>query len=145
MPQDNAAGISLTEQFEGCELTAYWDAYGKVWTIGYGHTGPDVHEGMTITQEQATALLKADLATAEAGVQSLTAVNLTPNQFAALVDFAYNEGVGQLAGSTLMRLVNAGNFKEAAEQFGHWVYAGGQVLSDLVRRRAAEKALFLTP
>jgi lysozyme len=142
MPKINAAGLMLIKQFEGCRLTAYQDAVG-VWTIGWGHT--PATEGQTITQEQADALLEQDLQGFEECVNDLTDRNLTPNQFAALVSFAYNEGCGALGSSTLMRYVNAGNFADAANEFGKWIEADGVVLQGLVRRRAAERELFLAP
>jgi GH24 family phage-related lysozyme (muramidase) len=147
MPKINAAGLAIIEKCEGCVLTAYADPVG-IPTICYGHTGevngqPLVVGQTTLTQDQCTALLEDDLEIYEDGVNNLCAINLTPNQFSALVSFAYNVGLGALGDSTLMRLVNAGNFSEAAQQFGLWVYAGGQVLPGLVTRRAAEKALFL--
>lgn len=145
MPKINAAGLLLIKQFEGLSLTAYPDpgSGGDPWTIGYGHTGPEVHEGLTITQEQADAYLQQDLEGFEDCVQDIVDRNLTPNQFAALVSFAYNEGCGALATSTLMRLVNAGQFEQAANEFGKWISADGAVLPGLVRRRAAERDLFL--
>jgi lysozyme len=131
----------LTEQFEGLRLTAYQDSVG-VWTIGYGHTGSDVRPGLTITQEQAGALLQQDVAGAVAAVNRLVTVTLTQNQFDALVDFTFNEGQGNLASSTLLRELNAGNTAGAAAQFLVWVYAGGVQLPGLVKRRQAEAALF---
>lgn len=136
-------GLALTEQFEGLQLTAYQDSVG-VWTIGYGHTGPDVQPGLTITQEQASALLLQDAADAVAAVNRLVTVPLTQNQFDALVDFTFNEGQGNLASSTLLRELNAGNTAGAAAQFLVWVYAGGVQLPGLVKRRQAEAALFQT-
>lgn len=145
MPKVNAAGLALIKSFEGCELSAYPDpgSGGDPWTIGYGHTGPEVHEGLTITQAQADAYLEADLEGFESCVNDAVDRDLTPNQFSALVSFAYNEGCGALSGSTLMKLVNEGNFAGAANEFGQWIYAGGKVLPGLVRRRAAERDLFL--
>jgi lysozyme len=131
----------LTEQVEGLRLTAYQDSVG-VWTIGYGHTGSDVRPGLTITQEQASALLQQDVAGAVAAVNRLVTVTLTQNQFDALVDFTFNEGQGNLASSTLLRELNAGNTAGAAAQFLVWVYAGGVQLPGLVKRRQAEAALF---
>jgi lysozyme len=147
MPQINSAGLSLIKTFEGCNLTAYPDpgTGGKPWTIGYGHTGPDVTPGETITQDQADAQLRSDLSYFQTAVNNMVARNLNPNQFAALVSFAYNVGVNALRGSTLLRLVNAGYFSGAAAQFGLWTHAAGQVLPGLVRRRTAEAALFMTP
>lgn len=151
MPQTNAAGVALIKSFEGCELRAYQDAV-DVWTIGYGHTGDCaaigkgyVCAGMTISQEEADALLRADLRYFERGVNDLCARAINPNQFAALVSFAYNLGLGALRDSTLMRMVNLGDFAAAAQQFSCWCYAGGEELPGLVRRRAAEAALFAEP
>jgi lysozyme len=143
MPQLNQAGLDLIESFEGLRLTAYDDGTG-VLTIGFGHTG-GVTPGETITQEQAEEFLKSDVAGAETSVENLVEVDLTPNQFAALVSFTFNLGGGALAGSTLLALVNSKEFDAAAQQFGRWVYADGQELEGLVRRRAAEAKLFLTP
>ena len=134
-------GLALTEQFEGLQLTAYQDPVG-VWTIGYGHTGSDVQPGLTITQEQASDLLLQDVAGAVAAVNRLVTVPLTQNQFDALVDFTFNVGQGNLASSTLLRELNAGNTEGAAAQFLVWVYAKGVELPGLVKRRQAEAALF---
>jgi lysozyme len=136
-------GLALTEQFEGRRLEAYQDSVG-VWTIGYGHTGPDVHAGLSITQEQAGALLLQDVGTAVATVNRLVTVPLTQNQFDALVDFVFNLGSGNFARSTLLRELNAGNTAAAAAQFLVWNRAGGVVLPGLTRRRQAEAELFET-
>jgi lysozyme len=137
----NAAGLALIEQFEGCELTAYDDGTG-VLTIGYGHTD-GVSAGETISMTQAIAFLHADLASAEADVSRLVEIQLRPNQFSALVSFQFNTGA--LGGSTLLALLNQGDTAGAAGQFARWDQAGGAVLEGLQRRRAAERALFLTP
>jgi len=136
-------GLALTAQFEGLQLTAYQDPVG-VWTIGYGHTGPDVVPGLTITQEQASDLLLQDVSGAVAAVNRLVTIPLTQNQFDALVDFTFNVGQGNLASSTLLRELNAGNTAGAAAQFLVWVYAKGVELPGLVTRRQAEAALFQT-
>jgi len=136
-------GLALTEQFEGLQLTAYQDPVG-VWTIGYGHTGADVQPGLTITQEQASDLLLQDVSGAVAAVNRLVTIPLTQNQFDALVDFTFNVGQGNLASSTLLRELNAGNTAGAAAQFLVWVYAKGVELPGLVTRRQAEAALFQT-
>ncbi len=94
--------------------------------------------GLTITQEQASALLLQDVASAVAAVNRLVTVPLTQNQFDALVDFTFNSGQGNLASSTLLRELNAGNTAGAAAQFLVWVYAGGVKLPGLVKRRQAE-------
>ncbi|ATP27520.1 muraminidase [Chromobacterium violaceum] len=140
----NAAGISLIKQFEGVRLAAYQDMVG-VWTIGYGHTGPDVKAGLAITQQQADQLLAADLEKFETGVRKAVIVPLNANQFSALVSFSYNLGLGNLRSSTLLRLLNKGDYDGAAAQFPRWNRAGGQAVPGLTRRRKAEQALFLTP
>lgn len=134
-------GLSLTEQFEGCRLTAYQDQVG-VWTIGYGHTGPDVTPGLTITQDQAQALLAHDVGKAVTCVNHVVAIQLTQNEFDALVDFVFNLGAGAFTGSTMLRDLNAGNISAAAAQFDEWDHAGGAVVAGLLRRRQAETALF---
>lgn len=133
----------LIEEFEGCRLDPYQDSVG-VWTIGYGHTGDDVYAGCpSITQEEADALLAQDLAKFEAHVAELCPV-CSQQQFDALVSFAYNLGQGALAGSTLRQLHNAGDYTPASGEFHKWNHAGGQVLSGLTRRRAAEANAYAT-
>jgi lysozyme len=151
MPKINEAGLHLIENFEGCRLEAYPDpgTGGEPYTIGYGHTGEvngqPVALGMTITQDTANDLLAADLTHFEEGVNGLVSRDATPNQFAAMVSFAYNEGLGALGGSQILAEFNAGNDQAAADDFSNWTTADGQVLEGLVRRRAAERELFLTP
>jgi len=135
------AGLALTKSFEGCELTAYADQ-GGVWTIGYGHTGADVFDGLTITQERADALLNGDLARAVACVNRQVTATISQNQFDALVDFAFNLGCEALGRSTLLRCVNAGAFTSAALQFPAWAHVNGQLIPGLFRRRQAEMAMF---
>ena len=134
------ACIQLVKQSEGCRLTAYRDV-ASVLTIGYGSTG-GIHEGQTITQEQADALLIDDLDAAADAVRSMVAVSLTQGQFDALCDFVFNLGAGRLRDSTLLRLLNQGKYGEAAAQFHFWVMAGGHPLPGLVIRRAKERAMF---
>ncbi|MGA7524413.1 MAG: lysozyme [Acidobacteriaceae bacterium] len=134
-------GLALTEQFEGCRLTAYQDQTG-VWTIGYGHTGQEVCAGMTITLEQAQALLAKDVSSAAGFVNQIVVVALTQQEFDALVDFVFNLGAGTFEHSTLLRLLNAGEFAAAAGQFALWDHAGGAVVAGLLRRRQAETAMF---
>jgi lysozyme len=134
-------GLSLTEQFEGLRLTAYQDQVG-VWTIGYGHTGPDVTAGLTITSDEAQTLLAKDVSSAADCVNNLVAVTLTQEEFDALVDFVFNLGAGAFRGSTMLRDLNAGDFTNAAAQFDMWDHAGGVVVAGLLRRRQAEAELF---
>ena len=136
------AGIDLITSFEGCRLTAYQDSVG-VWTIGYGHTS-GVYQGMTITEEEAIAFLRQDLKTGENAVNSNVTYGINQNQFDALVSFTFNVGTGNFTSSTLLKKLNAGDVNGAANEFDRWIYAGGQVLEGLVRRRAAEKQMFLS-
>jgi lysozyme len=136
-------GLTLTEQFEGCKLTAYQDQVGR-WTIGYGHTGPEVAGGLTITLEEAEGLLAKDVHAAGEFVNNVVAVRLSQEEFDALVDFVFNLGRGRFEGSTLLKELNAGNFAAAAAQFEAWDRAGGAVVAGLLRRRQAETALFNT-
>jgi lysozyme len=140
----NTAGLSLIKQFEGCELHAYRCPAG-VLTVGYGHTGPDVTPGLTITAHRAEELLQLDLGKFERVVTASLKVSVTANQFGALVALAYNIGGAALAKSTLIKRLNAGKTQEAADQFLVWNKAGGKVLAGLTRRREAERALFLHP
>ena len=134
-------GIKLIKKFEGCALKSYKCPAG-IWTIGYGHTS-GVKEGQTITSKQAECLLKQDIKTYELTVNNLVNVPLNQGQFDALVSFCYNLGSGNLKNSTLLKLLNKKDYFAAAEQFDRWVFAGGKKLSGLVKRRAAEKELFL--
>lgn len=143
----NEAGLTIVKHFEGLELTAYRDAVG-VWTIGYGHTAaagpPTVYAGQRISEAEAEAILRRDLGLFENGVKDLVRVPVNSNQFSALVSFSFNLGVGALGSSTLLRKLNAGDYQGAADEFPRWVKAGGRILAGLVRRRDAERALFLS-
>ena len=131
----------LTKQFEGCRLIAYLDS-GNVPTIGYGHT-KGVKMGDKITQSQADAWLSDDMRSAENDVNRLVKVGITQNQFDACVDFVFNLGGTNFAKSTLLKLINEGRFKEAANEFPKWNKCAGKELAGLTRRRLAEQALFL--
>ncbi|HEX7246429.1 MAG TPA: lysozyme [Solirubrobacterales bacterium] len=136
------AGVKFIAGFEGFRAEAYWDPWGNVWTIAFGHTGPDVHQGEKVGRAKGLKLLRSDAATAAQAVKDLVDVELTQKQFDALVSFAYNLGGGALAESTLLKMLNRGNYKGAQQQFKRWTHAGGQELPGLVRRRAAEARLF---
>lgn len=143
--QINRAGEQLIQSFEGCELEAYRDIAG-IPTIGWGHTGPDVQMGNTITQAEADRLFDEDTDRFEAAVDKHTGGVATDNQFAALVSFAYNVGAEALKGSTLLRLHNEGNYSAAADQFARWNKArvNGKLtpVKGLTRRRLAEAELY---
>lgn len=134
-------GLALTKSFEGLRLEAYQDCAG-VWTVGYGHTGAAIVEGMTVNDAEAEALLVADLEDAVACVNRKVTVAISQSQFDAMVDFCFNAGRGNFQQSTLLRKVNARDFAGAVVQFGLWVHAGGEVVAGLVRRRRAEAEMF---
>ena len=132
----------MIKQFEGLRLRAYQCAAG-VWTIGYGHTS-GVKPGMSITAAEAENLLRGDLQKFENAVGTL-GLQLTQNQFDALVSFAFNVGIAALRGSTLLRLIRSGASETAIRTaFGMWVKAGGKTLPGLVRRRKAEADLYFS-
>ncbi|MAW81122.1 MAG: hypothetical protein CMI63_12865 [Parvularcula sp.] len=141
-------GVELIKRFEGLELEAYQDIAG-IWTIGYGHTGPDVEPGMKISEREAEEMLRRDLKPREQAVESAVKVPLNQNEFDALVSFVYNVGASAFRGSTALKRLNKGDRAGAADALTWWNKATvGGVLREvmgLTRRRAAEKALFLTP
>lgn len=137
----------LTAVSESCKLKAYPDpaTRGAPYTIGYGHTGPDVKPGLIWTQAQADNALTTDLtAAAKAVADLLGTARTTQGQFDALTDFAFNVGAGNLKSSTLLRKHKAGDHAGAAAEFDKWVYAAGKKMPGLVTRRAREKALYLS-
>lgn len=136
-------GIDLVKQFEGCQLNAYRDIRG-IWTIGYGHTGKDVQPGDYWSQEQADLNLADTLQHVAAAI--LPRINIEANdyEFSACVCLAYNIGVHAFLSSTLGTLMREGRFRDAANEFPKWDRAAGQEVPGLLRRRMAEKALFLT-
>ena len=142
-------GLSMIERFEGCLLKASNKLDG-VWTIGYGQTGryygKRVRRGMTTTKAEAhTWLRDHSIKTYEDAVTQAVKVPLNQNQFDALVSFAYNVGIGAMAGSTAVRRLNQGDYTGAADALTMWTRCNGKVLPGLVRRRKEERALFLTP
>jgi lysozyme len=138
--QYSKTGAQLTESFEGCKLVAYQDSVGR-WTIGFGHVA-GVQAGDTCTQAEAELWLQQDMAWAVNCVNALVTVPLTQGEFDALVDFSFNLGYGSLQHSTLLQLINKGEFAQAAAEFAKWDHVGGQVVAGLLRRRNAEEAEF---
>ena len=141
-------GVDLIKNFEGLRLKSYLCPAG-VPSIGYGSTrhadgDPVRMNDRPITARDADFLLRFTLKSYEKAVDEAITVPLTQGQFDALVSFAYNVGLGKLKGSTLLRKLNAGDLQGAAAEFDKWVHGGGEVLPGLVKRRAAEKALFLS-
>ena len=139
--QNSAAGLALTKQHEGFRPHAYQDCSGT-WTIGYGHTGPDVHPHLFIDEQQAEALLRADMQRAVDCVNKAVTAPLTQAQFDALCDFTFNVGSHAFVHSTLLLKLNAHDYAGDSRQFPLWVHAAGQVVPGLVARRAAEQEVF---
>ena len=144
--QPSADAVNLIKQFEGLRLTSYQDSVGK-WTIGYGSTmigGTPVQPGQTITSAQAEAALLSHISTNVSPIiSSKTKAPITQSMYDALCCFTYNLGSGTYSKSTLLTDINATKYLDAATLFGDYNKAGGQVLTGLTRRRAAEKDLFL--
>ncbi len=136
------AGINLIKRFEGFSSEPYLCPAGKL-TIGYGWTHGVTMQSKPITEAEATKLLAEGLASYEAGVLDCVHVELDQHEFDALVSFAYNLGVNALRGSTLLRRLNEGNYKAAADEFLRWTKSKGKELPGLVARRKAERAMFL--
>ena len=143
----SAEGKKVTKYFESLKLKAYPDPAtgGKPWTIGYGHTGPDVYSGLVINEAMADKLLDLDLAKAEAEVNKY-AHNLTQGQFDALVDMVFNMGSGFLKPDNINGdfddFVASGNLVEMRKRIPQFRMAAGKVMKGLVRRRAANVALW---
>lgn len=136
-------GRALIRRFEGLRLEAYRCPAG-VLTIGYGSTGPHVRTGMVITAGEAERLLDKDLSRFEVGVSAmLTGVPTSEDEFSAMVSLSFNIGLGKFATSTLLKRHKAGNKTGAANAFLSWIYAGKQKLPGLMRRREAERELYL--
>jgi lysozyme len=142
----SSVGIKLITSFEDLRLAAYDDGVG-VWTIGYGTTvypnGIRVKRGDSCTKVQAMSFFQHDLRRFEAAVNQAVKVVVNQNQFDALVSLTYNIGEQAFKDSTLLKKLNASDFMSSADQFPKWNRGGGKVLRGLVRRRAAERELFL--
>ena len=152
-PDDTAAlakAEALVEQFEGFSATPYPDpgTGAEPWTIGFGSTRDAAGDPVTpntppVTVDQARRLALRDMRAALEAVKSAVSVPVTADEEGALIDFTYNLGKGNLDASTLLRLLNAGDYAGAAAQFERWDHAGGRVMAGLLRRRLAERDLFL--
>ena len=138
-------GLDLICGFEGLELQAYDDGVG-VCTIGYGTTiyphGQPIRYGDRCTIEQAKDYMQHDLRKFESAVNQAVTITLTQNQFDALVSLSYNIGTGAFKNSTLLKLLNSGDYIAASHQFDVWIKAGGNTVQGLVNRRAVEKLYF---
>jgi lysozyme len=143
-PSKNA--INLIKKYEGFSSKSYY-CPSKVLTIGYGttvyHDGKKVKLGDTVTEAEAMNELKFSVEQFSVGLNSLIKVPLTQNQFDSLVSFTYNIGINAFASSTLLKLLNSGNYVLASKEFHKWVKSGKQTLQGLINRREEESALFL--
>lgn len=139
----STAGIDLIKQFEGLKLKAYLPTPNDVPTIGYGHTRTTLM-GTKITKKEATAFLIQDLAWVEKAVNRNVSVPLTQSQFDALCSWVFNLGETNLKSSTMLKVLNKGDYAEAADQMLRWDKQGKKTLAGLRRRRNAERALFLS-
>lgn len=145
--QITSAGSSLIRSFEGFSATRYLCS-GGIWTIAYGHAirkgEPWDSPTATITEEEATELLKQDVGVAERAVLRLIRVPLTDNQFNALVSWTFNLGSGALQRSTLRSCLNREEYFEASNEFVKWCFASGRKVKGLYLRRLRERELFLS-
>lgn len=139
----------IWQEFEGLELKAYVDPAtgGEPITIGYGHTGSlsgdKVEMGLTITKEQAVEFMKADLLQVWKNLQPLIKVDLNPNQWASLISFSGNVKWTSVKSSSVIKYINAGRLSEVPGRMALYRLGNGKVMNGLVRRRAAEGALWM--
>ena len=139
-------GLALIKTFEGFKAKPYICPAG-IPTIGYGTTRYEGGRHVTmkdapISEERASDILKHQVDSHYgAAVDRYVQIDINQNQFDALVSFAYNLGIGALKSSTLLQKVNRG--RSPADEFGKWIHANGKILSGLVRRREAERNLYL--
>ena len=133
-------GLELIKKFEGCETTAYQDSVG-VWTIGFGHT-KGVEEGQTCSIEDAESMLADEMDEYEGYINNMVKVELQQHEFDALVAWVYNLGPTNLGESTMLKVLNEGQFDRVPDEMNRWTRAGGKILEGLVRRRQAESLMF---
>lgn len=142
------AGIDFIKSFEGLKLSPYQDQKG-IWTIGWGHTEGVTSKTPSITESQAQLILEEDIEEPEEAVTRMVRIQLTQNEFNALVSFTFNEGVTKFMKSTLLSMLNNGDKAGAGKQFDRWIYYEGEdgkmyTSPGLQMRREKEKELFLT-
>ena len=133
-------GLELIKKFEGCETTAYQDSVG-VWTIGFGHT-KGVEEGQTCSIEDAESMLADEMDEYEGYINNMVKVDLQQHEFDSLVAWVYNLGPTNLGESTMLKVLNGGQFDRVPDEMNRWTRAGGEILEGLVRRRQAESLMF---
>ena len=133
-------GLELIKKFEGCETSAYQDSVG-VWTIGFGHT-KGVEEGQTCSIEDAESMLADEMDEYEGYINNMVKVDLQQHEFDSLVAWVYNLGPTNLGESTMLKVLNGGQFDRVPDEMNRWTRAGGEILEGLVRRRQAESLMF---
>lgn len=143
----NEAGLGIIKRFEGWSAVPYCCPAGR-WTVGWGATWTLDGSAVTadhprITKDEGTDLLKREVRHVEKAIRKLIKAELTPNMFSAVASWAFNCGTMAMQRSTLRMKLNRGLYEDAADEFPKWRKAGGRVLAGLVRRRAAERELFL--
>ena len=135
-----ALATPVVMHFEGRFNTSYADPIG-IPTICWGHSGAEVKLGQKLSTEACKGLLLDDLLTANRAIDSCVTVPLSAHQRGAFASFAFNVGGGKFCRSSLLKKLNAGDAAGACAELSKWVYAGGEKLPGLIRRRAAERAL----
>lgn len=140
---DESLAAETVKEFEGLRLNAYQCSAG-VWTIGWGHTGSEVAGMLTITRKRAEQFLAADLTRTRDYLARFISAPVTKGQFIAIVSLAFNCGGYAIARSTLVRMLNAGDARGAAEQFAQWINVRGQPNPGLINRRAREAEIFVS-
>lgn len=138
----NQIAVDFIKEKEGCRTTAYQDS-GGTWTIGYGHTGPSVVEGLQWSQAECEATLARDVTIKHDEVKKLVTVPLNDNQMAALTSFAYNLGSGALKKSLLLVYVNGKQFLKTPTAFTAWSHIKEEPSKGLLKRRLEEARMFL--
>lgn len=133
--------VKAIKDFEGFDYRAYWDEFGKVWTIGWGRTH-GVKPGDYTTQDDEHDWLKGYLEGLQSRIRKHVRVEISELQEEALISFAFNCGMGALVSSTLLRKLNSGDHAGAAREFDRWIHAGEVVLNGLITRRAEERSWF---
>ena len=133
-------GLELIKKFEGCETSAYQDSVG-VWTIGFGHT-KGVEEGQTCSIEDAESMLTDEMDEYDGYINNMVKVDLQQHEFDSLVAWVYNLGPTNLNESTMLKVLNGGQFDRVPDEMNRWTRAGGEILEGLVRRRQAESLMF---
>lgn len=138
------AGRALIQSYEKCVLSAYLPTPDDKWTVGWGHTGADVYEGLEWTQEQADLAFTLDVQWVENCVNKAVRIPLSQSEFDACASLCFNIGCSAFSGSTLVKLLNNGDYEGARAEFGRWNRQAGKVLAGLTDRREKEAQLFET-